>query len=65
MNAHLNRLRATFASWLPRVPCAAALAVALLFSGCSSDPVRDLRAALQSKGEPQLQAGIKLYEDRR
>ena len=35
-------------------------------AGCSSQPVQQIRSIFQpSKGEPQLKAGIKLYEDGR
>src|ERR1700712_3834817 len=34
-------------------------------AGCTSQPVREIKGLFQSKGEPQLQAGIKLYEDGR
>lgn len=33
-------------------------------SGCAS-PIRDIKNIFQSKGEPQLRSGIKLYEDGR
>ena len=33
-------------------------------SGCAS-PVRDIKSIFQSKGEPQLRSGIRLYEDGR
>jgi hypothetical protein len=33
-------------------------------AGCTS-PVREIKSIFQSKGEPQLQSGIKLYEDGR
>ena len=33
-------------------------------AGCAS-PVRDIKSIFQSKGEPQLRSGIKLYEDGR
>ena len=35
------------------------------FAGCSSPPVQQIKSIFQSKGEPQLQSGIKLYEDGR
>jgi hypothetical protein len=31
-------------------------------AGCTS-PVREIKSIFQAKGEPQLQSGIKLYED--
>lgn len=34
-------------------------------AGCSSPPVQQIKSLFQSKGEPQLEAGIKLYEDGR
>lgn len=34
-------------------------------AGCSSPPVQQIKGIFQSKGEPQLEAGIKLYEDGR
>ena len=36
-----------------------------LLAGCSSAPVQDIKRIFQSKGEPQLQAGIRYYEDGR
>ena len=33
--------------------------------GCSSQPVQEIKRIFQSKGEPQLPAGIKNYEDGR
>jgi Tfp pilus assembly protein PilF len=44
------------------------LAVTLLVLGlaaCSSQPVQQIKSIFQSKGEPQLKAGIRLYEDGR
>ena len=34
-------------------------------AGCSSQPVQQIKGIFQSKGEPELQSGIKLYEDGR
>lgn len=34
-------------------------------AGCSSPPVQQIKSIFQSKGQPQLEAGIKLYEDGR
>jgi Tfp pilus assembly protein PilF len=34
-------------------------------SGCASDPIRELQRVFKGEGEPQLQAGIKDYEDGR
>lgn len=35
-------------------------------AGCSSNPIQEISKVFQpSKGDPQLQAGIKLYEDGR
>ena len=47
---------------------AAALAAALLLSGCQSEPIRTLQADFKglfgkSKGEPALAAGLRQYED--
>jgi hypothetical protein len=39
--------------------------IALALAGCTSQPVREIKSIFQSKGEPQLQSGIKLYEDGR
>lgn len=36
-----------------------------LLSGCASPPVQQLKSMFQSKGRPQLETGIKLYEDAR
>ena len=33
------------------------------FAGCSSQPMQDIKRIFQSKGEPELAAGIKNYED--
>ncbi len=33
--------------------------------GCASDPIKEIQRVFQGKGEPQLQAGIKLYDDGR
>lgn len=47
--------------------CLAAFAATLLtigaLAGCSSQPVTAIKSIFQSKGEPQLQAGIRQYED--
>lgn len=50
-----------------RVTCSTFLVLVGLaaFSGCTSQPVREIKSIFQSKGEPQLQSGIKLYEDGR
>ena len=40
------------------------LSSVVTLSGCAS-PVRDIKNIFQSKGEPQLRSGIKLYEDGR
>jgi Tfp pilus assembly protein PilF len=45
-----------------------AFVAALLVIGlaaCSSQPVQQIKSIFQSKGEPQLKAGIRLYEDGR
>lgn len=34
-------------------------------SGCASDPIKELQRVFKGEGEPQLQAGIKDYEDGR
>ncbi|HYH43169.1 MAG TPA: TssQ family T6SS-associated lipoprotein [Burkholderiales bacterium] len=43
------------------------LAVVILalvgLAGCASGPIKDITRVFEAKGEPQLQAGIKLYED--
>ena len=39
-------------------------AVAAL-GGCESQPVQQIRSVFQSKGEPQLAAGVRYYEDGR
>jgi Tfp pilus assembly protein PilF len=39
------------------------IAAAFAVAGCSSDPVREIKSIFQSKGEPQLNAGISQYED--
>jgi Tfp pilus assembly protein PilF len=46
-----------------RLILAALFAIAL--GACSSAPVQQIKTLFQSKGEPQLQAGVKLYEDGR
>lgn len=49
-----------------RLTLVAAAALLLVFlTGCSSDPVRDIRRALEPRGEAQLQSGIRLYDDGR
>ena len=40
----------------------ALLAIGAL-AGCSSQPVQAVKSLFQSKGEPQLRAGIRQYED--
>lgn len=40
------------------------LALAAL-AGCASGPIREISRVFEQKGEPQLRAGIKLYEDGR
>ena len=34
-------------------------------AGCASDPIKEIQGVFRGKGDPQLQAGIKLYEDGR
>jgi hypothetical protein len=34
-------------------------------AGCTAEPVQQIKSIFQSKGEPQLTSGIKLYEDGR
>ena len=41
----------------------AAFLTAAAFAGCSSQPVTAIKSIFQSKGEPQLTAGIRQYED--
>jgi Tfp pilus assembly protein PilF len=41
----------------------AALLAIFALGGCSSQPVQAVKNIFQSKGEPQLKAGIRLYED--
>ena len=41
------------------------LATAAALGGCASEPIKQISSVFQQKGEPQLQAGIKLYEDGR
>ena len=41
----------------------AALFAAAALPGCSSQPVQALKSIFQSKGEPELKAGIRQYED--
>ena len=41
----------------------AALLAACTLSGCSSQPVQAVKSIFQSKGEPQLKEGVRLYED--
>jgi Tfp pilus assembly protein PilF len=36
---------------------------AMVLAGCSSQPVQDIRNIFQTRGEPQLKAGIRYYED--
>ena len=48
-------------SWLA-VLLAALLGISAL-AGCTSQPVQAIKSIFQSKGEPQLQAGIRQYED--
>ena len=44
--------------------CIAILLISLAaFAGCSSQPMQDIKSIFQSKGEPELAAGIKNYED--
>jgi Tfp pilus assembly protein PilF len=43
---------------------ALATAVASL-AGCSSQPVQQIKSIFQGKGEPELKAGIRQYEDGR
>lgn len=40
------------------------LAIAAL-AGCASGPIKEISRVFEQKGEPQLRAGIKLYEDGR
>lgn len=42
-----------------------ALGSVAAFSGCASDPIKELQRVFKGEGEPQLQAGIKAYEDGR
>ena len=35
------------------------------FAGCTSQPVQQIKSIFQTKGEPQLKAGIRYYEDGR
>jgi Tfp pilus assembly protein PilF len=39
------------------------LLATLTLAGCAAQPVKDLQAKLFNKGQPQLSAGIKEYED--
>ena len=41
----------------------AAFIAAAALGGCSTQPVQQIRGIFQSKGEPQLKAGIRYYED--
>ena len=41
----------------------AALFAAAALAGCSSQPVQAIKSIFQSKGEPELKAGIRQYED--
>ena len=34
-------------------------------AGCASDPIKEIQGVFRGKGDPHLQAGIKLYEDGR
>lgn len=34
-------------------------------AGCASGPIKEISRVFEQKGEPQLRAGIKLYEDGR
>ena len=46
--------------------CFAAAVVALsVLGGCASDPVKDVKRIFQREGKPQLEAGIKQYEEAR
>jgi Tfp pilus assembly protein PilF len=45
------------------VPRTVVLLAALTLAGCAAHPVKDLQRMLFNKGEPQLAAGIKEYED--
>ena len=40
------------------------LALAAL-AGCASGPIKEISRVFESKGDPQLRSGIKLYEDGR
>ena len=46
------------------VSIAALLALSAL-GACTSQPVQQIKTIFQGKGEPQLKAGIRLYEDGR
>lgn len=51
---------------LRRLMMAAIAAAALAgIGGCASDPIKEIQRVFQGQGEPQLQAGIKAYEDGR
>lgn len=39
--------------------------IAVTLAGCASSPVQNIQTLFQGKGEPQLEAGIKFYEDGR
>src|SRR5574341_1484123 len=41
----------------------AVAALALLGAGCESAPVREIKSMFQDKGEPELAAGVKDYEE--
>jgi Tfp pilus assembly protein PilF len=41
------------------------LLIAMLVSGCSSEPIKDFQRLFEDKGEAQLKQGIKDYEDGR
>ena len=47
-----------------RLMALAFVALAAL-AGCASDPIKELQGVFRGKGDPQLQSGIKLYEDGR
>ena len=39
------------------------IGAAFALGGCSSNPVSEIKSIFQSKGEPQLAAGIRQYDD--
>jgi len=47
-----------------RVLVVSMLALAAL-AGCASGPIKEIARVFEQKGDPQLRAGIKLYEDGR